>query len=550
MFRGESGVSYGFCFKVLGFVSALAVIAASADPADARARRGAKAHKSSVAKQRYSPPYAAIVIDANTGAILHESNPDSARHPASLTKIMTLYMLFEQLDAGQLRVDSELAVSAHAASMAPSKLGLKPGQTIRVDDAIRALVTKSANDVAAVVAEAIGETEPQFARQMTQKARALGMSRTTYRNASGLPDPDQITTARDQAQLGRAIQDRFPKYYRYFATPSFSYRGQAMRNHNKLLGHVNGVDGIKTGYTVASGFNLVTSVRRNGRYLVAVVMGGSSGRSRDARMRELVEAHITKGSSTRTAAIIKEGASENAPQVAVVNTPMAAVAAIAAPIMSAFTAPAVAAVTPAVAAAPPEPPATPSTRTSVPRREPLVTAAVPEAGSTDDIRPIPVRTVRVKSSSLQTASIGSAPTPAPATAEPAKPAAGVAKAALVAVIEKAEQAVIAPAVAKPVPAATPEQPAPPPRAASARVHNGWIIQVGALESKSEAKARLAAAQSKARGILANADAFTEEFVKGDKTYYRARFAGLDKDQAAAACKSLKRSEIVCIAVKN
>ena len=160
-----------------------------------------------------------------------------------------------------------------------------PGQTIAVEDAIRALVTKSANDAAVVVAEAIGGDEDTFARMMTRKARALGMSRTVYANASGLPDDEQITTARDQATLGRAIQDRFPRYYRYFATPAFVYRGHAMRNHNKLLGRVEGVDGIKTGYTRASGFNLVSSVRRGNRHIVAVVLGGASGGARDARMR-------------------------------------------------------------------------------------------------------------------------------------------------------------------------------------------------------------------------------------------------------------------------
>ena len=172
-----------------------------------------------------------------------------------------------------------------------------PGQTIAVEDAIRALVTKSANDVAVVVAEAIGGDEDTFARMMTRKARALGMARTVYTNASGLPDDDQITTARDQATLGRAIQDRFPRYYRYFATPSFVYRGHAMRNHNKLLGRVEGVDGIKTGYTRASGFNLVSSVRRGNRHIVAVVLGGASGGARDARMRGLIEQHIASAAT-------------------------------------------------------------------------------------------------------------------------------------------------------------------------------------------------------------------------------------------------------------
>src|SRR3954447_8069556 len=301
--RPGDGLRFGLCT----LAAAVALIAVSSDPADARGRRGKRyyhAHSARVAP--YSPPYADIVVDANSGDVLHATNADSLRHPASLTKIMTLYLLFEQLEAGKFRLDSRLEVSEHAASQAPSKLGLMPGQTLAVEDAIRALVTKSANDAAVVVAEAIGGDEETFARMMTRKARALGMSRTVYANASGLPDKDQITTARDQATLGRAIQDRFPRQYRYFATPAFVYRGHAMRNHNKLLGRVEGVDGIKTGYTRASGFNLVTSVRRGPRHIVAVVMGGASGGARDARMRSLIEQQIASGSTQRTVARIEE----------------------------------------------------------------------------------------------------------------------------------------------------------------------------------------------------------------------------------------------------
>jgi D-alanyl-D-alanine carboxypeptidase len=192
---------------------------------------------------------------------------------------MTLYLLFERLDAGKFRLDTQIPVSEHAAVQAPTKLGLGPGETIAVEDAIQAIATKSANDAAVVVAEAIGGSERDFADMMTLKAHALGMRRTLYRNASGLPNDEQVTTARDQALLGRAIQERFPRYARYFATPSFTY-------------HVEGIDGIKTGYTEASGFNLVASVRRNNRHIVSVVMGGTSAGTRDARMRSLIEEYI------------------------------------------------------------------------------------------------------------------------------------------------------------------------------------------------------------------------------------------------------------------
>ena len=198
------------------------------------------------------------------------------------------------------------------------KLRLKAGQTITVEDAIKGLVTKSANDAAAVIAEAIGGTETDFAGLMTLKAAGLGMASTTYINASGLPAELQITTARDQATLGRAIQHRFPVYYRYFATPSFQHRGIEIRNHNMLLGQVKGVDGIKTGYTDASGYNLVSSVRREEKHLVAVVLGGKSNGARDARMRQLIEEHILKASVERTAPIVAKVAREDGAQSSVV----------------------------------------------------------------------------------------------------------------------------------------------------------------------------------------------------------------------------------------
>jgi D-alanyl-D-alanine carboxypeptidase len=254
----------------------------------------------------YRPPYAAIVVDDKSGFVLHEVSADEPRRPASLTKIMTLYLLFEQLEGGKLNLDTPLPISTRASVQNPTKLGLKANQTIRVEDAIKGLVTKSANDAAVVVAEAIGGSEEEFAKLMTLKARTLGMTSTTYVNASGLPAEEQITTARDQAILGRAIQHRFPNYYPYFATPSFNYKGTEMNNHNTLLRQVKGVDGIKTGYTEASGYNLVSSVRRDEKHIVAVVLGGTSNAARDARMRQLIEDHISLASTRRTVPLIVE----------------------------------------------------------------------------------------------------------------------------------------------------------------------------------------------------------------------------------------------------
>ena len=214
---------------------------------------------------------------------------------------MTLYLLFEQLDKGAMTLQSRIPISQHAAAQEPSKLGLDPGETISVDDAIKAVVTRSANDIAVAIAEAIGHDEDSFAGMMTRKARALGMSSTTYRNASGLPNDAQITTARDLTILARSLEDRFPRYFKYFSTTSFEYDGQTIGNHNHLLGRVDGVDGIKTGYTRASGFNLLTSVHRDGRSIIAVVMGGRSAGARDRIMESLIEDHIAQGSTVRTA---------------------------------------------------------------------------------------------------------------------------------------------------------------------------------------------------------------------------------------------------------
>ena len=260
---------------------------------DAEARRKRRPVKA------YSPPYASIVVDAKTGRVLEQTHADARRHPASITKVMTLYLLFEEMEKGRFRADTPLRVSSHARRQPPSKLGLEAGETIRVEDAILALVTKSANDVAVVVAEAVAGDEESFARRMTAKARALGMRRTVFRNASGLPDPEQVTTARDLALLGKAIQDRFPKQYAYFGTRSFTYDGWQYRNHNRLLGRVEGVDGIKTGYTRASGFNLLTSARSEGRHILTVVLGGRSARARDVKVAELVESHLPRAHAGR-----------------------------------------------------------------------------------------------------------------------------------------------------------------------------------------------------------------------------------------------------------
>lgn len=238
----------------------------------------------------HAEKYASIVVDADTNEVLHARFADEPRYPASLTKAMTLYMVFDALKSGELTLSEDMPVSRAAASQPPSNLRLTPGSTISVRDAIRALVTKSANDVAVVIAERLGVTESRFATLMTAKAHALGMSRTTFRNASGLPDARQVSTARDMAILAERLLEDHAGYYHYFSTDSFQWGSRKYPNHNALLNSVDGVDGIKTGYTRASGFNLMTSARRDGRRVIAIMFGGSTSRSRNEHVTDLVEA--------------------------------------------------------------------------------------------------------------------------------------------------------------------------------------------------------------------------------------------------------------------
>jgi D-alanyl-D-alanine carboxypeptidase len=595
MFRTTSTRALRAC--VLGLATIATVIIFTTDTADARRHR----HRHHVRHQSsYSPAFASIIVDANSGATLSANNPDALRHPASLTKIMTLYLLFERLDAGKIKLDTEMAVSEHASEQAPTKLGLRPGQTIKVEDAIKGLVTRSANDAAAVIAETIAGDEDDFAKLMTRKARALGMTRTVYRNASGLPNSDQVTTARDQSILGRAVQDRFPRYYRYFSISAFNYHGRSIRNHNKLLGNVEGVDGIKTGYTRASGFNLVTSMRRGNRHLVGVVLGGRSGGSRDAIMRNLLAENLEKAASKRTVTAIAERSPSDAnaevaedqaqsrpTQTVQVQGAMQVASAApeeAAPMRTAppVTKPSI--IANATAALPPaqaKPEPAPLTSGVIQTQQ---IAAIP--GSSEPMKPVRVKTVQVRAGQMKLASADPAQPATPVTnaiplarsAVPETSGSVVAKAELnKAEMNKAEMppqpahhgtgrgvlGVLPASSAPPAPSAQAIASADPssrpqPQAIQQHgaikpvaVRTGWIIQVGALDTEGEARQRLEAARDQARGMLGKADPFTEPVVaKGERKLFRARFAGLDRDQAEAVCRTLKRSDISCIAIRN
>ncbi|MEM6811417.1 MAG: D-alanyl-D-alanine carboxypeptidase family protein [Pseudomonadota bacterium] len=250
-----------------------------------------------------NPKYASLVIDADTGTIISQRHADKRLHPASLTKMMTLLMVFEALDRGAIKPSDRIRVSNRAAKAVPSKLYLKAGSSIRVEDAIYALVTKSANDVAVAVAEFLGGTESRFASQMTARARLIGMRNTRFKNASGLHHKSQVSTAKDMAMLAQYILKRYPHYYRYFSTRNFKYNGKSYRNHNRLMDDYRGMDGFKTGYINASGFNLVASARRDGRRLIGVVFGGRSTKTRNAHMAKILDAGFEKSKNIRFAAL-------------------------------------------------------------------------------------------------------------------------------------------------------------------------------------------------------------------------------------------------------
>lgn len=264
-----------------------------------------------VAAPKSNSKYAAIVVDASTGKTLFSANSESRRYPASLTKMMTLYLTFEALSRGKITKETRVPFSAHAAAQPPTKIGVRAGGSVTVETAIYSLVTKSANDAATALGELLGGDEESFARMMTAKARSLGMSGTVFRNANGLPNSGQFTTARDMATLGLALREHYPQYYGYFSTRSFTLGRQRMPNHNHLLGRVKGMDGIKTGYTNASGFNLVSSVVDGNRRIVAVVMGGASGGARDNHMVELISKYLPQASTRGKQAPLVASAGES-----------------------------------------------------------------------------------------------------------------------------------------------------------------------------------------------------------------------------------------------
>ncbi len=462
-----------------------------------------------------SPAFSAIVVDANSGRTLYSADENGLRHPASITKVMTLYLLFEELDRGAMTLRTQIPISEHAAAQEPSKLGLAPGDRISVEDAIKAVVTRSANDVAVAIAEAVGGSESNFADMMTRKAHALGMSSTLYRNASGLPNDEQVTTAHDLTVLGRALEDRFPRYFRYFSTAQFDFDGEIIGNHNHLLGRVDGVDGIKTGYTRASGFNLLTSVHRDGRSLIAVVMGGRTAGARDRIMENLIADHIAEASNTRTATMVADASPPEATEAR--GEPQAE--------------------------PPVRPRPAPVAEASVQRVSTAPSAEVGEGDNAagDDEGPAPRPMLKA-----------GAPAPTSGAAQPIADL-GLVKGPDAAKPSTKIQARLLPDAPR-APPGRPQNVADDDRhAARASAQDetddasgrGWMIQIGAADNLAKANALLTRARERNRSILASAKPLTEKVRKGDATLYRARFAVLDSASAEAACRSLKRTGFSC-----
>jgi D-alanyl-D-alanine carboxypeptidase len=572
--------------------------------ADAEAR----SRKRQRAAGAWQAGFSAIVIDAKTGAVLDDENADALRHPASLTKIMTLYVLFEQIEQGKFKLNTRLKVSEFASERPPSKLGLQAGTTIAVEDAIKALVTRSANDVATVIAENVADDEDAFATLMTRKARALGMTNTVFKNASGLPDREQVTTARDMATLGRAVQDRFPSLYRYFSTQSFVWRGRVIANHNRLLGRVHGVDGIKTGYTNASGFNLVTSVRHKNRHVVAVVLGGRTGAQRDQYMRELIADNLDDASAgPRTAPLVVEAPAPKPQRVAQAQ------------------------------AVRPQPQKndeqkTKTVRAPQPKQPPVVVA-----GTNHPIRPIPVKTMPLDAegkvleqptaqasmfsfSNLSASNVAAVPITTPGAGQqpvvvanapleaqkqvqpqtqartpvasaalafnetkphplaetprlqPNSPAPKPAELSETEELEIEAQAIAAErkenALMPVTPQSTPRGPqvastnsipvAPAAQAAGddgdplpAAAKTGWSIQIGAFPNAKAARERLQDVKDSATALLAKTIPYTEKVSKESTNLFRARFAGFRSEwHARRVCQTLQKRDVDCIVAKN
>lgn len=498
-------------------------------------------------------PLAAIAVDARTGKVLFARNADRYSYPASLTKIMTLYVLFAELKAGRLRLDSPIVMSPYAASRPPSKLGLKAGASITVENAIRALVTKSANDVATAVAERLAGSEAAFAVRMTQTARRLAMTRTTFRNASGLPSAGHRTTARDMATLALRIQRDFPRLYRYFSLRSFTYRGRRYRNHNRLLGRFAGMDGLKTGYTRAAGYCLATSARRGRARVVAVVLGARSGRARNwyiarlmnrmfktkrlargqrlARMAGLPPGYTPPRQVSPTRRLANATTPAPRPRPAWITARKGSDSDVAALAQAAGLMP--------LAGGEPESASQPGAAAN----------NAPTAGRTFmKVEPSdqPVNEITLADNPPALASTAGKADPLTQPPLPFPPAQDGAAADDVTAPTTPTTGVTT--LVKNMPPTPDSDAAAAVDPAPSSHRRSWNIQIGAFPDREGARARLDAAKARARALLAGKPAFTMAITKKGATYYRARFSGFSRASARRACRRLTRRGVGCFAL--
>lgn len=470
-----------------------------------------------------APRQASMAIDANSGTVLHNRSGDAACYPASLTKMMTLYMTFELIEQGRLNYATKIKMTPTAAAAPPSKLKLKPGDELTVLNAIKALITKSANDVAAALAEHIGGSEANFARMMTKRARELGMTSTVFKNASGLPNAEQKTTARDMLKLALHLQDHFPQHYKLFSTRTFTYRGRRYRNHNALLRRYRGADGIKTGYTRASGFNLVSSVRRDGKHVVAVVFGGKSARVRNAKMRSILNKALAKASrrKTRKPVLVARAKSLSPPH----------------PRPAARKAPAVAASKPT--------PSTPQLRGTA---QPSITVA--------NVRPIPMRS-GTRGNANQPEEVDNGQTIAnpayrPATASNRNENAVARFAPPIGLLSRGLPPSTLQAQASALEhtsSASPQPSAEPARNNAAVASGPFQIQIGAYIAPADAERQMALARQRSGSLLNPYRAVAVPVQNGRRQLYRARFQGFERTAAYSTCASLRRLQIDCFVLR-
>jgi len=445
--------------------------------------------------------YAGIVLDANTGNVLYSENADTLHYPASLTKMMTVYLTFEALEAGRITLDTPVVFSRNAAAQAPTKLGIGTGRSVTVREAILGIVTKSANDAAMALGEMLGGSEEGFARMMNDKARALGMTRTTYRNPNGLPNTAQMTTARDQARLGIALREHFPEYYGFFSETSFRLGNRTILGHNRLVGSVRGVDGIKTGYTRAAGYNLATSVKVDGRSIVGVVLGGASTPARDNQMRKLIADYLPMASTRHIPSNVIAQVPAATPNVQAASARMADISRVKikndgtteVADSSPSSAAAFAAVTPQTSSSNPLLSAKPEP-VKRPAYDETAVAAPSDDGDEDEVDT--VTTASTSKSDTKLVKLQRA--------------------------EKSEKAAKA--------------------GKAERGPSGWVVQIGISSSKDGAADLLDTAKNKGGKALRSAKPYAVAFDGG----YRARFGGFeDQSEAVNACKALKRAGVKC-----